>query len=204
MAYLGEKYALYTDEEGSPRSQAPSGAVLLKFERSPEGLDEVVRFLEGNGEKPRPNRYGIFGMRIERDEGKCLTQVTFLDDRGHPTADIFGCTGMTSVTDANGRQIELTVLNRNRDWHVRIKSSYDNSHDNPSERKFFDVDGKPKLQGGGYVRQAIVWDNGDRIEVSYFGLHNELISTERFEYDDRGNPLGRTVLDEAGRVLWKD
>src|SRR5262249_22654143 len=102
--YTDKDLAYYTDRHGlfAPRSYA--GASHVRLVRDEQGLEREVWFLDSKGQ-PQPDRYGVYGQRLEYDEYSLPKRVTWLDAQGKPTASKDGYARVDFTNNKRGERV---------------------------------------------------------------------------------------------------
>jgi YD repeat-containing protein len=172
-------HGFYTDAgRAFPRPRSGSGAAHVQLTWTPGGLEQEVRYLDGDGE-PQPAGDGSFGQRHTFDERGLPVETVNLGPDSNPLPHRDGYTSLRTVYDSQGNAVEVRYFDRAgnpavvRDGYSAVMRQYD-AEGNLTEEAFFGLDGRPALHRDGYARV-------------------------NFTYDRRGNPTGQAFFGPDGR-----
>jgi predicted Ser/Thr protein kinase len=180
LHFTSARTAHFTDDEGFPHSQAPSGAVYVEFTRSDDGLTQEVRYLDREGRR-QPGKDGTFGKRIAYDPLGLPIEETYLGADDQPAVHREGFARRTLRYDGQGNNVE---------------------------EAWYDLQGKPALCAHGIARQVWTYDwIGNALQVAYLGVDGRPtrcchgVSQCRFAYSAQGDSAGERFFDEDGRPV---
>ncbi|HZT82975.1 MAG TPA: protein kinase, partial [Gemmataceae bacterium] len=201
----------FTDKMGFVRARAGSGAASVEFLRSPEGFDEEVRYLDGNGNR-RPDRDGVHGKRFELDERGLPVRIRLLGPNDQPVRCKDGYAEVSRRYDGLGNLVEEAwfdldgkpAVNR-ATGAARVTYRYD-ERGNPVEEAYFGVDGRLTRNKDGFVRGMLAFDDrGNVVEAALFDAEGKpdlwqgVCSRILLEWDERGLVTGITLLGPDGK-----
>lgn len=211
LSYTTPELAQFTDQ-GFAAAESRSGIYYVQFTRTPEGLDQSVRFMHSKG-VPRANNRRQAGFAFQYDEAGRVLRRAVLDDEGAETDDV-----TRQLRDARGEIVEEQSVDRSgaprlheKGWATR-RISRDRWGNRTGER-YFGLDGGPVLDADGLGGRAWVFDRaGNPVEVRFLGLDGAAtrnvsgIAGVRQEFDARGlrtryvnfGPDGGIVEDADG------
>lgn len=153
---------------------------------------------------------GIAGTRVTYDEYGYVQSVTYIGADGEPCVSADGCVTLYRENDSAGNCLRAEY--RDADGALMPNSNgvsaYEYTYDgagNMTSMASFDAAGQPcaETDGCGLIRYS--YENGNRVSTKVFGPDGEPISIDGHhetlvEYDDRGNAVRNTYLDEQGRL----
>lgn len=211
LSYTTPELAQFTDQ-GFAAAESRSGIYYVQFTRTPEGLDQSVRFMHSKG-VPRANNRRQAGFVFQYDDAGRALRRAVLDDEGVETDDV-----TRYVRDPHGEIVEEQSVDRSgtprlheRGWVTR-RFTRDRWGNRTGER-YFGLEGQPVLDADGLAGRAWVFDDaGNPVEVRFLGLDGAPtrnvagIAGLRQEFDERGlrtryvnfGPDGSTVEDADG------
>lgn len=171
----GDKVVAEYVGEGLPTPQAESGAVQVRFIRTPDGLDRRIRYLDVDG-RPAADSDGSYGEMVEQftDDGRPLILINL------------GRGGFAAV---------------HRTGFVRTTIAYD-AHGRIQRVRFADQEGRPTLTRFGFASAELSYDEfGNRIRDEYLdqdGRPTPPYARVDSSYDRKGNLVRVALFDGEG------
>jgi len=207
--------AEYTSEAGSAYSSG-ARANLIRFARSPAGLDEMVRLFDLDGVTRRPNRAGIYGVRHEHDSRGFISRATGLDARDRPVLNKDGYATIVHQRDDNGNILGQSFLDahgrltRSSDGNARNAFEYDGFGNRIGFGAFDEKGDRVSLKAGYSAWRAEFDRNGDRVRFAFFDAKDKSVLVEGVagwwsRYNERGDETERAFFGlDAQPILNKD
>ncbi len=162
-----------------PTPRAPSGASLVEYTRSDDGLDIQVRYLDSRGNTV-PDAEGSHGFRSTFNADGSRQEATNLGADGTPTPMQYGVVSLTT-TEGPWGFTEAQLFGRNQepvvhpDFGHRPTVGYDEVG-NIIEIALFDTKGRLLLSSHGFARAELSHDErGNVISRKLYGAENKPI-----------------------------
>ncbi|MEK8018767.1 MAG: AAA-like domain-containing protein, partial [Candidatus Parabeggiatoa sp.] len=209
------RLAHYVGSDGLPSPQKKSSAEFVEFTYSPDGYENIVRYLDRQ-HQAQLGVDNVFGKRQIFNERGLVIESTLLDSDRQPTNNKYKIATTRYVYDQLGNPVERMyfdvdakeILNNNG-FH-KITNQYD-ERGNVIEEAYFELDGKPSLRWGEYHKVSKKYDErANVIEEAFFDFDGKpILLWEKYhkvskKYDERSNMIEKAYFDVEGKAILND
>jgi serine/threonine-protein kinase len=201
----------YLDVGGAP-TKGPEGVAAIRYVRDGYGHAIETAYLDGAGAAALSTE-GKLVVRARYDDAGRPIEELYVDGAGALHVSKDGCAGHRTKYDALGRKVEESCVDSTGQvgmsgdgWAIR-RTLHD-ARGNAVDESTYGADGALRADGDGVARRRNQFDERNLLqETTYFDASDRPthdrhgVHAVKFEYGESGKRIGKTELDEKGKVV---
>jgi len=213
LVTVGGRQVMVDDlDVGGAPTKGPEGVAAVRYVRDGYGHAIETAYLDGAGAAALSTE-GKLVVRARYDDAGRPIEELFVDASGALHVSKDGCAGHRTKYDALGRKVEESCVDATGQVGVSgdgwaIRRTLHDARGNAVDESTYGADGALRADGDGVARRRNQFDERNLLqETTYFDASDRPtrdghgVHAVKFEYGESGERIGKTELDEKGKVV---